>query len=149
MPQLDTTLYIPQLFWLVVFFMLLFGAIYFFIEPRFQRIFHRRAAKINQKLKEIDSFKNETERLRLKAQQAEDKFNHYTNTLMRQTTDHINHVIQEAKESHHKKLIQELALFDHTLEKEHEKILRDLHSKENDFVQEILDKLIVHQEKNK
>ncbi len=149
MPQLDTALYIPQLFWLGIFFLLLFGGIYFFIEPRFQRIFYNRASKINEKLKEIEDFKTETEHLRLKAEQAETQFQNHVHGLIRNTTEDINRSLQAAKETHHKTLVQELALFDKALEKEHDKLMTALHTKEEDFVQEILGKLVDTQQKDK
>jgi F-type H+-transporting ATPase subunit b len=79
MPQLDSTYFGPQLFWLFVCFALLFLGIQYFILPRFDKIFKARKKVLDHKLLQIQDLETEAEeismeaRLRLKEVQEESK----------------------------------------------------------------------------
>ncbi|MEI8320684.1 MAG: hypothetical protein WCG05_01570 [Alphaproteobacteria bacterium] len=147
MPQLDISLYIPQLFWLCIFFVLLFLGIYFVIEPRFQKIFQKRSLEIDEKLKEIEFLKKETDRLKDQAQLAEDQFQERLKKIIQETMAKTNTEIQALKENHHKKLLQELALFDEAIAKNQDKTLKLLQEKEAEFVDQIFAKLLSSKKK--
>ena len=148
MPQLDIALYIPQLFWLGVFFLILFFGIYFFIEPRFQKIFQNRSVEINEKLQEIAHFQKETEELFAQSNSMKRQLQEWVEKLMQVTTSGIDERIQSLKEDHHKKFIHELSMFGRHIETDRSNIQKDLERKEEECIQKIFDHLMPFKRKS-
>jgi F-type H+-transporting ATPase subunit b len=63
MPQLDTSTYSAQLFWLIVLFSILFLAIQFYFEPKIRGIFKRRELKLRKKIILAKQMKKEIEKI--------------------------------------------------------------------------------------
>jgi F0F1-type ATP synthase membrane subunit b/b' len=69
MPQLDSTLYASQLFWLGIVFAFIYLGVLYYFAPRFQHVFHVRTEKIEKKLELARTIKLEADTLEQESEQ--------------------------------------------------------------------------------
>lgn len=99
MPQLDISTFLPQLFWLVVSFSLLYYILNKFCLPKIGNIFHERDSKISHALSKAERNKKAASRLKedyeeILAQAMKTKSNMISEALKEISTD-IDHKITE------------------------------------------------------
>ncbi len=115
MPQLETALYIPQLFWLVVSFGLLFLGMYFLINPKISAIFHHRKKKMEDRLTEVNELKNKTERVLHNIAQIEAHQKAATEDILLQAQSKALKYLRLKEEERHRDFLQQMTLIDQDL----------------------------------
>lgn len=141
MPQLDIALYLPQLFWLGVFFSLLFLSIYFFIEPRFQKILQERTRSIDEKLEEINRLKKEAEVFEIQALEVERQTKEEIKKLICSAENELDVKIHHKKDEQHRQILQEIGRLDKELEENQRYFLKELETQEKFFLEKIIRKI--------
>lgn len=123
MPQLDTSTYGAQLFWLVVLFSILFASIQFYFEPKIRGIFRRRELKLRKKIILAKQMKKSIEKIE-RAIETKEQYAH----------DHIRSLIHDAEIASQKTLFerkQELSLLQGKVLKD---LDRELEQNKNSFL---------------
>lgn len=142
MPQLDASLYIPQLFWLGVAFCFLYAGMRFLIEPRMETLFKRRRRKLQEKLKEIELFKIETEELRLQSSLlVEKKQKEMEETLLRASHESTRK-LRKFEEDFHRESLKKMGNFEISLQKEAKELSAQLKKEESVLAKLIMEKMM-------
>lgn len=142
MPQLDISFYIPQLFWLCVFFLILWAGLHFFLAPRFRKIFKKRAAQIDEKLKEIEILKEKDAQLARQMEELKKEAAERVQFILHEAEQKAAAQIQALKEKNHKLLLNEVQDFEKQLQEETPKILASVSSEKIEMLaKELLKKL--------
>ncbi len=141
MPQLDASLYIPQLFWLGVAFCLLYVGMRFFIGPRMGRIFKKRHRKLQEKLKEIEQFKTETEQLRLQTALFVEKKQKEMEETLSETSHKSEQLFKKFEESFHQESLKKMASFEEILAEDRKKLMAELKKEEPALAKIVIEKL--------
>jgi F0F1-type ATP synthase membrane subunit b/b' len=142
MPQLDASLYIPQLFWLGVVFCLLYAGMRFLIEPRMERLLKRRRRKLQEKLKEIEQFKIETEELRLQSSLFVAKKQKEMEELLLKASQESIKRLRKFEEDFHHESLKKMGNFETALQKEAKELTAHLKSQESALAKLIMDKVM-------
>jgi len=97
MPQLDSSTYVGQLFWLLITFMVLFVLMTYVVMPQLEKIFMRREVKIRGLLDQAEKDQKEAQSLIQLDQQKLEK-------ARLEAQQKIRHVVEEVRQSkeHHK-----------------------------------------------
>ena len=88
MPQLDSSFYISELFWLFISFMILFSFVKYYVSPRMYKIFEEREAKIAGTLRKAEKLRNE-------AMKFESEYNAKLNHAYKTATIKISKAVEE------------------------------------------------------
>lgn len=142
MPQLDASLYIPQLFWLGLAFFFLYGGMRFLIEPRMESIFKKRRRKLQEKLKEIEQFKIETEELRLRSALLVEKKHKEMEDLLSKASLEATQRLQKFEEDFHHESLKKMGNFEGSLQKEAQELSAHLKKEESGLAKLIMEKLM-------
>ncbi len=142
MPQLDASLYIPQLFWLGVAFCLLYTGMRFLIEPRMETLFKKRRRKLQEKLKEIEQFKIETDELRLQSSLFVAKKQKEMEEALTKAAQESTKRLRKFEEDFHHESLKKMGDFEVSLQKEAKELTATLKKEESALAELIMDKLM-------
>lgn len=121
MPQLDVSTYIPQVFWLIIIFSVMFGIFIGIFLPKISNIFQKRFENTSQADRKIQSLLEATRQLQ---KEYEDK----KESAVKDTQDRIDAVLASIRETHENRL--------QSLERE---IQQELNSIQNNHIQQYVD----------
>ncbi len=142
MPQLDASLYIPQLFWLGVTFCLLYTGMRFLIEPRMEILFKKRRRELQEKLKEIERFKVETEELRCQSSLIVAKKQKEMEEVLLKTSHESTKRLRKFEEDFHHESLKKMGEFENALQKEAKELASQLKKEESALAKLIMNKLM-------
>ena len=97
MPQLDTSTYISQIFWLFVCFLMLWSVSVGFILPKFQRILAERRTYIQEKEILAEQLKKEAQGLEKEVEAYLKSMRKDCHDEIMKTTQELNHSIEQRK----------------------------------------------------
>lgn len=104
MPQFDTSLYLPQVVWLGLFFFIFVAVVHFLLLPRFEKIFHERKKKLHELYEKTNHFVTLTKEL-------QEKDNHLLEQARLKAQNDIKKTIEGVRvsqEIHKKKIDQHI-----------------------------------------
>jgi hypothetical protein len=142
MPQLDASLYIPQLFWLGVAFCFLYSGMRFLIEPRMESLFKKRHRKLQEKLKEIERFKIKTEELRLQGSLLIEKKQKEMEEVLSKASHESTQKLRKFEEHFHHESLKKMGDFEISLQKEAKELALQLKKEESLLAKLIMNKLM-------
>ncbi len=122
MPQLDSSTYIAQIFWLFVSFVLLYLFIKYWFVPRVQKSLSDRDNKINKLIIEAERFKEQTRKMKEK---------HLLE--MRILNEELNKINLATEDFCTKHRESSLLLLNHEFAKHKEEFVAKLHKWQNEF----------------
>ncbi len=144
MPQLEISTYLPQLFWLGVFFSILYIGMARWFVPLISSILESRSTKLYRIMQETEHLKKQADELKISMDNAVEKAQAQAQNLMFLT-------IQELKQAHkmesqhlHQNLSQKIEAAEQKLEKTQQKALLDAKKTVNELSQKMCLKLIGH-----
>lgn len=85
MPQLDSSTYASQLFWLGLIFLLIFLGVRYYFAPRLKDLFQRREERFDGKLEAAKKLKEEAEALEQRMIQAVEEHHHAMQERVKQS----------------------------------------------------------------
>lgn len=133
MPQLDVSTYPSQLFWLIIFFGILYVFMQWFIVPRVSRIFQKRRVLLDEKLEEIDQFRQEIERLEAQVNLLIETTQKEERELLENAQRECHKLFKDEEIKLQKKAAQSLEIFEKDLLSEVKKIEKELSKSQSDF----------------
>lgn len=144
MPQLDTTTFASQLFWLGICFLVLYFILSFSLVPKITGILENRNSVRQQKINQASIYREQAEGLlvdyeRTLTQARKDAHEHYQSIVS--TT---NAAIEQKKREMQGKLEEQLRLAEQKLYRARVEASADLHSLSQEIADEILEKLTGH-----
>ena len=146
MPQLDVSAYPSQLFWLIIFFGILYACMHWFIVPRIGRIFQKRRVLLDEKLEEIDLFRQEIERLEAKVESLIETSQKYSRELLSNAQRDCHKLFETEELELQKKAAQSLEVFEKDLLVQVKKIEKELSQSEPEFARLIIHKALETEE---
>lgn len=145
MPQLDPSYFGPQLFWLIISFVILLLGMQYVILPRLNSILKSREKLLDKKLAQIQDLESNAEQIamesKLRLKQAQDE----SKKLIFKVKSELSQEIINAKQQLAEKNVQQLHETNNGLKKEIDKIIQEIHGKKPALAAMVLQKILGHE----
>ncbi len=141
MPQLDSTHFPSQLFWLCIIFGLLYLCLQFWIVPKLKRGLDARHTYMDQKLSEISAFQRKIEHLEQKREDLIQKKNQEIALQLEESRTIHQALLEKEQKKLKEELRQAQQIFDANLKEKADLILEELSANKQDFVSLVISQI--------
>ena len=97
MPQLDSSTYIPQLFWLIIIFSVMLGIFIGIFLPKISQIFQKRFDVVEQADRNIEKLKESNVNL-------QQSYNEKKDQILKNTQEQIDSALESVRDFHEKRM---------------------------------------------
>lgn len=141
MPQLDSTYFLSQVFWLFLSFFALYFSVHFFVLPRIAKVLHLRQMKIEHDLKESESYHNQAEKIEQECAKALKEARQAAKEMVLKAEHDIKQSVENEIKNFMPELDKKEKLARLDLEKIKESLQNSVDELENELVEKICEKL--------
>ena len=133
MPQLDINVYPSQLFWLIVSFSILYACMHWIITPRIKNVFKKRRYFLEEKLQEVERFREEIEQLEKRIDLLSTKSQKRSAEMLQKTKKECDRLFAEEDRKLQQKTEETLEIFHKKLKTIVIEIEKELLKNQKDF----------------
>ncbi len=145
MPQLDPSYFGPQLFWLIISFVILLLGMRYIILPRLNSILKSREKLLDKKLAQIQDLESNAEQIAMEAKLQLKEAQDESKKLILKVKAELSQEIIDAKKQLAEKNVQQLHETNDGLKKEVDKIIQEIHEKKPALAAMVLQKILGHE----